>query len=48
MDILRKSKGPGWNSEQLNFIVGSKTINEKAMYENLDMIGINQMQDHFP
>jgi len=25
MDILRKAKNPGWTSEQLNFIVGSKT-----------------------
>ncbi len=31
MDILRKAKNPGWTSEQLNVIVGSKTINEKAM-----------------
>jgi hypothetical protein len=42
MDILRKAKSPGWTSEQLNFIVGSKTINEKAMDTNLDKIGINQ------
>jgi hypothetical protein len=42
MDILRKAKSPGWTSEQLNFIVGSKTINEKAMDTNLDKIDINQ------
>jgi ribonuclease HI len=42
MDILRKAKKPGWTSDQLNFIVGSKTINEKAMDINLDRLGINQ------
>jgi hypothetical protein len=42
MNILRKSKKPGWTSDQLNFIVGSKTINENAMDTNLDRLGINQ------
>ena len=42
MDILRKAKRPGWTSDQLNFIVGSKSINEKAMDENFDKMGINQ------
>ena len=42
MDIIRRTKNPGWTSEQLNFIVGSKTINEEAMDKNLDKIGINQ------
>ena len=42
MNILRKFKNPGWTSDQLNFIVGSKSINEKAMDINLDRIGINQ------
>jgi hypothetical protein len=42
MDIQQKTKSPGWTSEQLNFIVGSKTINEKAMDTNLEKIGINQ------
>ncbi len=42
MDILRKAKKPGWTSDQLNFIVGSKTINEKTMDTNLDRLGINQ------
>ena len=31
MEILRKAKKTGWTTEQLNFIVGSKTINENAM-----------------
>ena len=42
MNILRKTKNPGWTSDQLKFIVGSKSINEKAMDTNLDRIGINQ------
>jgi hypothetical protein len=42
MKILRKAKKPGWTSEQLNFIVGSKTINENAMDTNLERLGINQ------
>jgi hypothetical protein len=42
MDILRKAKKPGWTSDQLNFIVGSKTINENAMDTNLERLGINQ------
>jgi hypothetical protein len=42
MDILRKTKKPGWTSDQLNFIVGSKTINENAMDTNLERLGINQ------
>jgi hypothetical protein len=42
MDIQQKTKSPGWTSEQSNFIVGSKTINEKAMDTNLEKIGINQ------
>jgi hypothetical protein len=40
--ILRKDKSPGWTSEQQNFMVGSKTINETAMDTNLDKIDINQ------
>ena len=31
MNILRKAKNPGWTSDQLNFIVGSISINKKAM-----------------
>ena len=42
MNILRKAKNPGWTSDQLNFIVGSKTINENAMDTNLERLGINQ------
>jgi hypothetical protein len=42
MKILRKAKKPGWTSEQLNFIVDSKTINENAMDTNLERLGINQ------
>jgi hypothetical protein len=42
MNILRKVKKPGWTSDQLNFIVGSKTINENAMDTNLERLGINQ------
>jgi len=42
MNILRKAKKPGWTSDQLNFIVGSKTINENAMDTNLERLGINQ------
>jgi hypothetical protein len=42
MHILRKDKNPAWTSEQLNFIVGSKTIIEKSMDTNLHKIGINQ------
>ena len=42
MNTLRRAKNPGWTSEQLNFIVVSKTINEEAMDKNLDKIGINQ------
>ena len=42
MNILRKAKKPGWTSDQLNFILGSKTINEKAMDTNLERLGINQ------
>jgi hypothetical protein len=42
MNILRKAKKPGWTSDQLNFIVGSKTINENTMDTNLERLGINQ------
>jgi hypothetical protein len=42
MKILRKAKKPGWTSDQLNFIVGSTTINENAMDTNLERLGINQ------
>ena len=42
MNILRKAKDPGWTSEQINFIVGSKTINENTMDTDLDKIDINQ------
>jgi hypothetical protein len=42
LNILRKAKKPGWTTDQLNFIVGSKTINENAMDTNLEKIGINQ------
>jgi hypothetical protein len=42
MNILRKAKNPGWTSDQLNFIVGSKTINENATDTNLERLGINQ------
>ncbi len=42
MNILRKTKKTGWTSDQLNFIVGSKTINENAMDTNLERLGINQ------
>jgi hypothetical protein len=42
MNILRKVKKPGWTSDQLNFIVGSKTINENAMDTNLERLGVNQ------
>jgi hypothetical protein len=31
MNILRKTKNLGWTSDQLNFIVGSKSINENVM-----------------
>jgi hypothetical protein len=41
MNILRKAKKPGWTSDQLNFIVGFKTINENVMDTNLDRLGIN-------
>ena len=42
MNIIRRAKTPGWTSEQLNFFVGSKTINEEVMDRNLEKIGINQ------
>jgi hypothetical protein len=43
INVLRKAKNPGWTSEQINFIVDSKTINESVMNTtNLDKIGINQ------
>jgi len=42
MNILRKAKKPGWTSDQLNFIVGSKSVNENAMDTNLERLGINQ------
>jgi hypothetical protein len=42
MNILRKAKKPGWTSDQLNFIVGSKSINENVMDTNLERLGINQ------
>jgi hypothetical protein len=42
MNILRKTKKPGWTSDQLNFIVGSKSINENVMDTNLERLGINQ------
>jgi hypothetical protein len=42
MEILRKAKKTGWTTDQLNFIVGSKTINENAMDTNLERLGINQ------
>jgi hypothetical protein len=42
MEILRKAKKTGWITDQLNFIVGSKTINENAMDTNLERLGINQ------
>ncbi len=42
MEILRKAKKTGWTTDQLNFIVGSKTINENAMDTNLEKLGINQ------
>jgi hypothetical protein len=38
----RKAKGMGWTSEQLNFIIASKSINEEAMHKNLEKIGINR------
>jgi len=44
MDIIRRTKNPGWTSEHLNFIVDSKTINEEAMDRNLEKIGINQKE----
>ncbi len=31
-----------WTSEQINFIVGSKIMNERSMDTNLDKIDINQ------
>jgi hypothetical protein len=37
-----EAKKPGWTSDQLNFIVGSKSINENAMDINLERLGINQ------
>ena len=37
LNILRKAKKPGWTTDQLNFIVGSKTINENAMDTNLEI-----------
>jgi hypothetical protein len=42
LNILRKAKKPGWTTDQLNFIVGSKTINENTMDTNLGKIGINR------
>ena len=42
MNILRKTKNPGWTSDQFNFIVASKFINENVMDTNLEKIGINQ------
>jgi hypothetical protein len=42
MNILRKAKKTGWTSDQLNFTVGSKTINENVMDTNLERLGINQ------
>jgi hypothetical protein len=42
LNILRKAKKPGWTTDQLNFIVGSKNINENVMDTNLERIGINQ------
>jgi hypothetical protein len=42
MNILRKAKKPGWTSDQLNFIVDSKSINENVMDTNLERLGINQ------
>jgi hypothetical protein len=42
MNILRKAKKTGWTSDQLNFIVGSKTINENVIDTNLERLGINQ------
>ena len=44
MNILRKTKGQGWVSlaEQINFMVGSKSINEETMDKNPEKIGINQ------
>ncbi len=42
MNILRKAKKTGWTSDQLNFIVGSKSINENVMDTNLERLGINQ------
>jgi hypothetical protein len=42
MNMLRKAKNPDWTSEQINFIVVSKTINESVMDINLDKIDINQ------
>jgi hypothetical protein len=44
MEILRKAKKTGWTTDQLKFIVGSKTINENAMDTNLERLGINQKQ----
>jgi hypothetical protein len=42
MDILRKPKKTGlWTSEQQNFIVGSKSIDEETMERNLDDLDIN-------
>jgi hypothetical protein len=42
MNRLRKEKNPGSTSEQINFKVGSKNINESVMDTNLDKIGIDQ------
>jgi len=42
MEILRRAKQTGWTTDQLNFIVGSKTINENTMDTNLERLGINQ------
>jgi len=39
MDILKKAKGTGWTSEQLNFMVGLKSIHEEAMDKNFDKLG---------
>jgi hypothetical protein len=45
MNIFRKAKNPGWTSDQLNFIVGSKSINENVMDTNLEKIGITQKKE---
>ena len=42
MNILRKAKNPGWTSDQINFIVVSKSINENGMDTNLEKLVINQ------